>query len=142
MSASIAANPDSEAVAASTCAASTSDLCTSLTGGAGPIATEGGPLPSEWATATPQQLAVLQRIAAQRQRLRLARQKGKIQRIRRQMRGRVDADAPLWQRTVSFVRLHPVFALSVAGAAWTFGPRKLLGIGSTLLPLLLKMRRR
>lgn len=142
-SASVAANPVCEAVLAPVYAAATSGSRIPSSGvAAGPGATDHGPLPPEWASATPQQLAVLQRIAAQRQRLRLARQTGKTKRIRRQMRGRVDADAPLWQRTASFVRLHPIFALVVAGAAWTFGPRKLLGIGSTLLPLLLKMRRR
>lgn len=95
----------------------------------------------EWRTASPQERAVLQRIAAQRERLKAAKSaRVQAQTLRAQQQF-VPADAPLMERVSTFVRLHPVASAAVAGVALMVGPRKLLRVASPLIPMLLKLRR-
>lgn len=103
------------------------------------------------AAATPQptaaQQTVLDRIAAQRQRI--AAQQARERYV---LTGdetssgaagaRIDAAAPLAQRVLTFARLHPVAtSVGLAVAVW-MGPRKLLRVASVVLPLWSKFSRK
>jgi len=91
---------------------------------------------------TPAQQQVLDRITAQRQRLRDRR----AQRL--QARSEADgaqgaaADIPLVQRLAWFTREHPVAVAAVAGAAVMAGPRRLVRWAGAVLPLILQFRGR
>ena len=99
---------------------------------------------AQWNKATEPQRKVLENIEKQRTRIKaraLAREQA--QTVRKQevanLTG-VRADAPLVERLMTFVRLHPV-AVAVAGAATlALGPRRLIRVGGILLPLILRMR--
>ncbi len=92
---------------------------------------------------TPAQQQLLDRIAAQRERLR----DRKAQRLKtttptdsNQMPG---ADAPLAQRLAWFTREHPVAVASLAAAAlMAAGPSRLVRWAGVALPLILKLRGR
>jgi len=92
---------------------------------------------------TPQQQQVLDRIRAQRERLR-ARRNARLQAraaAATQGRGRVDPEAPLLARLVSFARLHPVAVAAALGAAALAGPSRVMRWAGVLLPAILRMRR-
>lgn len=96
---------------------------------------------ARWLSANAPERAVLQRIAMQRDRLAGAQQaQAQAQHLRTQPEA-VPADAPLAQRLLVFVKLHPVATAAVAGLALMIGPRKLLRYGSMALPLLAKFKR-
>ena len=91
--------------------------------------------------ASPQQLAVLKRIEAQRERIharQLAMQQARA--MRASNADRVDADAPLPARLLAFAKLHPVVAAAAVGAALFAGPARLMRIGGVILPIVMKMR--
>lgn len=95
-----------------------------------------GPRPS----AAQQQ--VLDRIAAQRERLgarRAQRLEARALADSGQMPG---VDTPLAQRLAWFAREHPVAVAAVAGAALMAGPRRLVRWAGIALPLILKLRGR
>lgn len=91
---------------------------------------------------TPAQQRVLERIAAQRERLR------ERQAQRRQARSEAAssqgsaADMPLPQRIAWFTREHPVAVAAVAAAALMAGPRRLVRWAGMVLPLILQLRGR
>lgn len=98
--------------------------------------------PPAWRGATPEQLIVLRRMAVQRDRLVAARSARAAQRTLRRLQARafVSPDAPLLERVATFARLHPLATAAATGLAWVFGPRRLLQIASTLLPVFIKLR--
>lgn len=127
---------------------STSPSTLPNSGAASPAVSE---LLSAAAAATPQptaaQQTVLDRIAAQRQRI--AAQQARERYV---LTGdetssgaagaRIDAAAPLAQRVLTFARLHPVAtSVGLAAAVW-MGPRKLLRVASVVLPLWSKFSRK
>ncbi|MFN3375743.1 MAG: hypothetical protein ACK40S_04245 [Burkholderiaceae bacterium] len=87
---------------------------------------------------TPEQQRVLDRIALQRQRLRERR--AQAERSAAQAQAQATAEPGL-QRVLEFARAHPSLVAGAVGVALWAGPRRLLRWGSTLLPLLLKLRR-
>ena len=89
---------------------------------------------------TPEQQAVLERIAAQRERLR-ARRAARQQAVQAAAAAGGEADAPWLARALVLVRQHPGAAAIAAGAALTVGPRRLLRWASVVLPLVLRARR-
>ncbi|MDR2299321.1 MAG: hypothetical protein LBE30_13400 [Comamonas sp.] len=98
-----------------------------------------------WEDATPEQQLVLKRIAKQRSRLQ-ARSAARAQAQTLQTQAhdveQVQSDAPLVDRVITFVRLHPI-ATAVAGASlMAVGPRKLMRWGSIALPWILKLQQR
>ena len=96
---------------------------------------------SRWEHASPEEKAVLHRIAQQRDRL--TARKAAYQQVAtlRAQASSVSPDAPLIDRVMTFARLHPVDSAGLVGAALFFGPRKLMRVGMTVLPLLAKLRR-
>lgn len=89
---------------------------------------------------TPEQQAVLERIAAQRERLR-ARRAARQQAVQAAAVADGEADAPWLARALVLVRQHPGAAAIAAGAALAVGPRRLLRWASVVLPLVLRARR-
>ena len=97
-----------------------------------------------WDDATPDQRLLLARITKQRMRLRAtASAQAQAHALRKvQSADHVVADAPLPERLLSFVRLHP-FATAAAGALLlALGPRKLIRWGSVALPWAIKLQQR
>lgn len=96
-----------------------------------------------WSSATAEQKLVLARIAKQRARIK-ARTAAKAQALalRKTTASQVDADAPLPERLMAFVRLHPVATAAAGGLLMVLGPRKLIRWGSAALPWILKLQQR
>lgn len=98
-----------------------------------------------WEDATPEQQLVLKRIAKQRSRMQArSAARAQAQTLQTQVRDveHVQPDAPLVDRVITFVRLHPI-ATAVAGAAlMAVGPRKLMRWGSIALPWVMKLQQR
>lgn len=96
-----------------------------------------------WSSATAEQKLVLARIAKQRARIK-ARTAAKAQALalRKTAASQVDADAPLPERLMAFVRLHPVATAAAGGLLMVLGPRKLIRWGSAALPWILKLQQR
>lgn len=96
-----------------------------------------------WSSATAEQKLVLARIAKQRARIK-ARTAAKAQALalRKTTASQVDADAPLPERLMAFVRLHPVATAVAGGLLMVLGPRKLIRWGSAALPWILKLQQR
>lgn len=90
---------------------------------------------------TPEQQAVLERIAAQRERLRARRAAARQQAVQAAAAAGGEADAPWLARALVLVRQHPGAAAIAAGAALAVGPRRLLRWASVVLPLVLRARR-
>lgn len=91
---------------------------------------------------SPEQQAVLDRIAAQRERLharRVARQKLAAQSAAAE--GSSLQDVPWLAKAAVFAREHPGVLAAVAGAALAAGPRRVLRWAGVVLPLLLRVRR-
>lgn len=93
---------------------------------------------------SPEQQAVLDRIAAQRERLRARRA------ARRQLAAQAAAAAaagpqagtPWLAKAIVFVREHPSVLAAAAGAVLATGPRRVLRWAGVVLPLVLRARRR
>ena len=89
---------------------------------------------------TPEQQAVLYRIAAQRARFYERRE------LRAQYRAAVRAqqglppDASVAMRAGAFARQHPLALVAAAGAVYAIGPKRLLGWVNTALPILVRLR--
>lgn len=89
---------------------------------------------------TTEQQSVLDRIAVQRERLRVRR----AQRVQHQ--ALVDAeqglspDASLALRAAVFAKQHPVAVAALAGAALAIGPKRLMRWGGLALPLVMRLR--
>lgn len=96
-----------------------------------------------WSSATAEQKLVLARIAKQRARIK-ARTAAKAQALalRKTAASQVDAYAPLPERLMAFVRLHPVATAAAGGLLMVLGPRKLIRWGSAALPWILKLQQR
>lgn len=93
-------------------------------------------------TPTPEQQAVLERIAAQRERLRARRAAHEQAEAQAVADTGVPADMPWLAKAVLFAREHPgVTASAAAAVAMAAGPRRLVRWASVLLPLLLRSRR-
>ena len=96
-----------------------------------------------WDEATAEQKLVLSRIAKQRARVKArAAAKAQAQALRSMQPAHVDADAPLPERLLSFVRLHPLATAAAGGLLMVLGPRKLIRWGSAALPWILKLQQR
>lgn len=93
-----------------------------------------------WGNANDEEKAVLRRIALQRDRL-AARKAAHQQAVSLQAPSSVSPDAPLAQRLMTFVQLHPVASVALCGAVLFLGPRKIMRVGITVLPLLAKLRK-
>lgn len=93
-------------------------------------------------TASPEQRAVLERIAAQRERL-AARRSAHSQALalRSGHASAMPATGPLPERALAFARLHPMAVAVAAGVALMLGPRRVIHWAGIVLPLLSKMRR-
>jgi len=96
---------------------------------------------ARWAQASAEEKAVLQRIALQRDRLSARKAAQQQAAALRAQATAVSPDAPLAERVLTFARLHPVASAAVLGLALFLGPRKLLRVGMSVLPLLAKLRR-
>lgn len=93
--------------------------------------------------ATAAQQAVLERIAAQRERLAQARAARRAQWASAVGRGeRVDPAAPLLARALAFARLHPLFCALALGGVAVAGPARVLRWASLALPWIARWRRR
>ncbi|AIJ46845.1 hypothetical protein SR914_21570 [Comamonas testosteroni] len=96
-----------------------------------------------WNEATAEQKLVLLRIAKQRARIKArAAAKAQTLALRRTATPHVDADAPLPERLLSFVRLHPLATAAAGGLLMVLGPGKLIRWGSAALPWILKLQQR
>ena len=97
-----------------------------------------------WDGASVEQQEVLSRIHRQRQRLQARTAAKKQAKELMQTRGeeRVLADAPLPERLLTFVRLHPVATAAAGAVIAVLGPRKLIRWGSVVLPWILKFQQR
>ena len=92
-------------------------------------------------TPTPEQQKVLDRIAAQRARLRsrhAAVQKAVASEVAQR---RVEPSAPFVVRLLAFARLHPVAVAVVIGAAVVAGPRRVMRWATIVAPLAARMKR-
>lgn len=97
-----------------------------------------GPNAQLWLDATPEQQKTLQRIALQRDRLKARAAAVAQARQLRQSATQVRSDAPLVERVLTFARLHPVALAVAAAAALVVGPRKLVRVGSAVMPWVLR----
>lgn len=88
------------------------------------------------------QQQVLDRIAAQRERLSARRAQRQAARALAGSGQIPGADAPLTQRLAWFTREHPVAVAALAGAALMAGPRRLVRWAGVVLPIVLKLRGR
>ena len=94
-----------------------------------------------WLTTGARELAVLKRIAMQRDRLAQARKAQDQAKALAPALSAVPADAPLPERVMVFAKLHPVATAAAAGLALMIGPRKLLRYGGLALPLIKRFKR-
>lgn len=86
--------------------------------------------------------AVLQRIAAQRERLkgrRVARAQALA--LRSSQASRMPSGGGLPDRLLAFARLHPVALAALVGGAAVLGPMRLIRWTGIVLPLLAKLKR-
>ncbi|BCN38863.1 hypothetical protein ALDI51_21820 [Alicycliphilus denitrificans] len=90
---------------------------------------------------TPEQQEVLDRILAQRERLRARRDAMRQARAAAAPQGRVNPGDPLIARLVSFARLHPLAVAAVLGVAALAGPGRVVRWAGVVLPAILRMRR-
>lgn len=88
------------------------------------------------------QQLVLERIAAQRERLSARRAQRLATRAQAEGGQVSGADLPLLQRLAWFTREHPVVVAAVAGVALMAGPGRLMRWAGVALPLILKLRGR
>lgn len=97
-----------------------------------------------WEDASAEQQELLVRIHRQRQRVRARSSAKKQARELMQTHGeeRVNADAPLPERLVTFVRLHPIATAAAGAVIAVLGPRKLIRWGSVVVPWILKFQQR
>lgn len=98
-----------------------------------------------WNGASTEQQAVLSRIHRQRQRVSArAAAKKQARELMKTANGeeRVQANAPLPERLLTFVRLHPVATGAAGVVLAVLGPRKLIRWGSVVLPWILKLQQR
>lgn len=94
------------------------------------------------AMATPAELKVLKRIDAQRERLharRLAVAQAKA--LKADSADRINAEAPLTVRLLTFAKLHPVVVAATLGVALFTGPARLFRVASFVLPIVMRMRK-
>ena len=99
--------------------------------------------PEQWQVASEDQRKVLQRIEMQRSRLKaraVARAQAKAVHSHEvaNLQG-VPAGAPLPERLMAFARLHPVAVAAAGAAALMIGPRKLMRVGSIMLPWVMRL---
>ena len=88
------------------------------------------------------QQKVIDRIEAQRERLRVRRTE-RVHRIALLKKEQaVVSDTPLWVRTAVVARRYPVGAAVLAGVALLVGPKRLVRWAGVGLPLYLRMRGR
>lgn len=91
---------------------------------------------------TPEQQKVLDRILAQRERLRARRSAARQMRAAAIAQGvRVNPADPLLTRLASFAKLHPVAVAAVLGVAAVAGPSRVVRLAGVVLPAILRMRR-
>jgi aryl-alcohol dehydrogenase-like predicted oxidoreductase len=88
---------------------------------------------------TAQQQKVLERIRAQRERLRARRAERNA--ADAQDADRVPPNAPLAARALAFVRLHPVATAVTVGMAVVAGPARLVRWAGVLIPVVVRLRR-
>ncbi len=99
-------------------------------------------MPGSTPRPTPEQQQVLDRILAQRERLRARRDALRQARAAAIAQGvRVNPADPLLTRLASFARLHPLAVAAVLGAAALAGPGRVLRLAGVVLPAILRMRR-
>lgn len=101
-----------------------------------------GPNAELWSTSSIEQQRVMQRIAQQRERIKARSAAVAQARALSRSATQVRPDAPLLERISTFARLHPVAVALAAAAAMVVGPRKLMRIGSTVLPVILRWQQR
>jgi hypothetical protein len=91
---------------------------------------------------TEAQQRVLERIAAQRERLR-ARRAARAQAVAlgRPEQGPGGIDESLALRAAGFAKEHPLAVAAMAGVALMAGPRRLIRWAGVALPLLMRLRR-
>ncbi|MFY3383881.1 hypothetical protein [Paracidovorax sp. MALMAid1276] len=94
--------------------------------------------------ASPEQQQVLERIAAQRERLR-ARRAARAQSLalaegQSSLPGGVDESTLL--RVAGFARAHPIAVAAVAAGAVVAGPRRIIRWAGVVLPWVLRLRRK
>jgi hypothetical protein len=91
-----------------------------------------------------QKQQVLDRIAAQRLRLRERRARRAQALVVSREADRVAGlgpDAPLVSRLMVFARLHPIAVAIAAAAAVVVGPRRVVRWAGVLMPMLMRLRR-
>ena len=93
-------------------------------------------------TPTAAQQRVLERIAAQRSRVK-ARRAAHVQSLAlaQERRAAGGGDDSLVGRAAGFVREHPLAVAALAGAGLVVGPRRLVHWVGVLLPLLVRLKR-
>ncbi len=89
-----------------------------------------------------EQRVVLERIAAQRERI-SARRNARAQALalRSSHAAAMPTTGPLAARLVAFARLHPMAVAAAAGVALMLGPRRVIRWAGVALPLIAKFRR-
>lgn len=97
--------------------------------------------PSAAPAPTAEQQQVLDRIAAQRVRLRARRHAMAQSRALAAQRESGGIDESLALRAAGFAREHPLAVAAIAGIGLMAGPRRLIRWAGVVLPLLLRMRR-
>lgn len=96
----------------------------------------------ELESASPEQLEVVNRIEAQRERIharRLALQQARA--LKDSAPARVDAEAPLPIKLLTFAKLHPVAVAAAVGVALVAGPTRVMRIAGVVLPIIMRLRR-
>ena len=91
-------------------------------------------------TPTADQQVVLDRIAAQRERLRNRRARHAQQKALLRAEQGLPPDASVALRAVVFAKEHPLALAAVAGVAVVAGPKRLMRWAGVVLPLLLRLR--
>lgn len=91
---------------------------------------------------SPEQQAVLDRIAAQRERLRARRAARRQLAAAQAAAAGSQAGTPWFAKAIVFAREHPSVLAAAAGAALATGPRRVLRWAGLVLPLVLRARRR
>jgi hypothetical protein len=93
---------------------------------------------------TPQQQLVLERIAAQRERIRARQQAHASQKMvgsQNATAAAASTDASFVEKLVLFTREHPSVLALAAAAAVAAGPRRILRWASVILPLVMRNKR-
>ncbi|WP_051603039.1 hypothetical protein [Simplicispira psychrophila] len=91
-------------------------------------------------TPTADQQVVLDRIAAQRERLRDRRARRAQQQVMQRAEPGLPPDASVALRAVVFAKQYPLAVAAVAGVAVVAGPKRLMRWAGLVLPLLLRLR--